>query len=162
MHCQTICLTDFNTNHTEVTSGSPCPLDRPYNEHGSSTVIRQNQHILALPCIPSSVMLTSLFLSMSSNISSTTCSILWICSSGRPRTSTFSVGKEKWFFFGIFVGPRSFLWSHWHLLFRTSDDSTHEFLSQGGFIVAYALLLLAHNNTIFGCHDGYRTLIAQL
>ena len=40
----------------------------------------------------------------------------------------------------FFVGPRFILWGHWYPRFRTSDDSVHEFQSQGGFIVTCALL----------------------
>ena len=49
-------------------------------------------------------------------------------------------------FFEVFVGPRSFWWGHWYPLFRTSDDSAHEFQSQGGSVVTYALLSLVCNN----------------
>ena len=41
-----------------------------------------------------------------------------------------------------FFRPRSILWGHWYLLFRTSDGSAYEFQSQGGMIVAYTVLLL--------------------
>ena len=38
------------------------------------------------------------------------------------------------------------MWGHWYPLFWTSDDSTHEFQSQGGSIIACALLSLGPND----------------
>ena len=49
----------------------------------------------------------------------------------------------KFFFQKVFIAPRSISWGHWYPLFPTSDDSAHEFQSQGGSIVTHALLLLA-------------------
>ena len=46
----------------------------------------------------------------------------------------------------VFVGPRSILWGHWCPLFQTSDDSAHEFQSQGGSVIACALLSLVCND----------------
>ena len=50
-------------------------------------------------------------------------------------------------FFQVFVGPRSILCGHWYPLFGTSDDSAHEFQSQGGFIISCALLSFVQNNS---------------
>ena len=36
-------------------------------------------------------------------------------------------------FFQVFVGARSISWGHWYPLFRTSDDSAHEFQSRSIF-----------------------------
>ena len=49
-------------------------------------------------------------------------------------------------FLKVFVGPWSILWGHLCPLFWTSDDSAHEFQSQGGSVITCALLLLACNN----------------
>ena len=48
------------------------------------------------------------------------------------------------FCFLNFVGPRSIFWGHWYPLFWTSEDS--EFQSQGGSVVACALLSLVLND----------------
>ena len=34
----------------------------------------------------------------------------------------------------VFVEPRYILWGHWYSLFRTSDDSAHEFQSRGEYV----------------------------
>ena len=52
----------------------------------------------------------------------------------------FFVKKQKCsalilLFFKVFVGPRSILWGNWYPLFRSSDDSDHEFQSQGVLIL---------------------------
>ena len=39
------------------------------------------------------------------------------------------------------------LWSLWYSLFQTSVDSAHRFQSQGGSIIACALLLLVCNDS---------------
>ena len=61
-------------------------------------------------------------------------------------SSVFPYCVQHIFFF-FFVGPRSILWGHWYPLFWTLDDTVHGFQSQGAFIVACALLSLAHNDT---------------
>ena len=38
------------------------------------------------------------------------------------------------------------MWGHWYPLFQTSDYSAHEFQSQGGSVIACALLSLVCNN----------------
>ena len=38
------------------------------------------------------------------------------------------------------------LWSHWYFLFRTSVGYAHLFQSQGGSIIACALISLVHND----------------
>ena len=50
------------------------------------------------------------------------------------------------FFKKILRWQVTILWSHWYSLFRTSVDSAHGFHSHGGSIIAYALLLLVHND----------------
>ena len=62
-----------------------------------------------------------------------------------------------WMFFfvlKVFVGPRLILWGHWDPLFQISDDSAHEFQSQGGSVVTCTLLSLA-------CNDPQSSLVAR-
>ena len=58
----------------------------------------------------------------------------------------YAYGGKVGFFYRVFVGPSSILWGHWYPLFRTSDDPSHEFQSQDGFIVTCAVLLFACND----------------
>ena len=56
-------------------------------------------------------------------------------------------------FFEVFVGPMSILWGYRYPLFRTSDDSSHEFQSRGGSIVTCALLHAMIPRVISGCRE---------
>ena len=59
----------------------------------------------------------------------------------------------------VLVGPRSILWGYWYPLFRTSDDSTYEFQSQGGLIVtcSFVTCMQCSPESSLDARTGYRT-----